>query len=346
MIIMGNAELLSSHSEMWRTVIDDLRAARRVGPGLPISCYNHPDYVKSVTEPELIPLVSPDGESSYFFLLLKANRTLGGCLRPCSKRLDCGHSCPSKVQFGSGQPLHMDTECHVFISSVMRMIMPRCVAMNVVERSALKDILVTSNAGNLVGTVNGRLLKWSCRVATPKITSPGRSIGLVGLSPSDALISHISTRLEEVYCSVVVTRPLPDCEHSATMACSEEPNQVRCMQVCNTERTCCSKRCPARCWECKVLSKDPQLPPMGRITRTEHVRHPCNRDLFCQHTCKQPCADGHVCDDCTSDCRQSCAHHRCERGCSTPCTPCAEPCPWSCPHESCPVPCGSVRLPH
>jgi len=25
-------------------------------------------------------------------------------------------------------------------------------------------------------------------------------------------------------------------------------------------------------------------------------------------------------------------------------TPCAEPCPWSCPHQSCPLPCGSVRL--
>jgi len=66
MIIMGNAELLSSRSEMWGTVIDDLRAAKRLGPGLPISCFNHPDYVRQVTEPELIPLVSPDGESLTF----------------------------------------------------------------------------------------------------------------------------------------------------------------------------------------------------------------------------------------------------------------------------------------
>jgi len=63
MIIMGNAELLSSHSDMWRTVIDDLREARRLGPGLPISCYNHPNYVKYITKPEMIPLLSPDGES-------------------------------------------------------------------------------------------------------------------------------------------------------------------------------------------------------------------------------------------------------------------------------------------
>jgi len=62
MIIMGNAELLSSRSEMWRTIIEDLREAGRLGPGLPISCYSHPDYIQYITEPEMIPLVSPDGE--------------------------------------------------------------------------------------------------------------------------------------------------------------------------------------------------------------------------------------------------------------------------------------------
>jgi len=129
------------------------------------------------------------------------------------------------------------------------------------------------------------------------------------------------------------------------MACSDNPSQIRCTQVCGVERPCCSKRCPARCWECKELSRNPQLPQLGRITRANHVRHPCGKDLFCQHTCEQSCAVGHVCDDCTSECRQSCIHHRCERGCSTPCTPCAEPCPWTCPHQSCPVPCGSVRSP-
>ena len=61
MIIMGNAELLSSRCETWRTVIEDLREAGRLGPGLPISCFNHPDYVEHIAEPEMIPLVSPDG---------------------------------------------------------------------------------------------------------------------------------------------------------------------------------------------------------------------------------------------------------------------------------------------
>lgn len=71
MVIMGNADLLSSRSEMWNTVIKDLREAGRLGPGLPISCYKHPDYVKYITEPKMIPLVSPDGE--VIFTLITVN---------------------------------------------------------------------------------------------------------------------------------------------------------------------------------------------------------------------------------------------------------------------------------
>jgi hypothetical protein len=105
MIIMGNADLLSSCSDMWATVIDDLRKMKRLGPGLLISCYNHPDYIKRITEPEMIPLVSPDGRFCPFHLKLVTNQPLGGCLRPCSKRFDCGHSCPLKVSWDQPLPL-------------------------------------------------------------------------------------------------------------------------------------------------------------------------------------------------------------------------------------------------
>src|SRR5258706_13125344 len=90
----------------------------------------------------------------------------------------------------------------------------------------------------------------------------------------------MSTRLDEVFCYVMVNRSLPDCEHSAAMACSAKPSQIRCPHVCGVERTCCSKRCPARGWECKELSRTPQLPPVGSLTRFNHVRQPCGKDLF------------------------------------------------------------------
>lgn len=75
----------------------------------------------------------------------------------------------------------MDAECSVIISSVTQTIMLRCVATNAVGKSVHKDIPVTLNAGNPVGTANGRLPKWNYRVATGKITSLGKSGGLVRL---------------------------------------------------------------------------------------------------------------------------------------------------------------------
>ena len=171
------------------------------------------------------------------------------------------------------------------------------------------------------------------------------------MGSTDVRNSYQSTQLEEVYCAVVVRRPLPGCEHSVSMACSADPSQIRCTNACDVERPCCSKRCPAQCWECKKppmtlefefalqfgFQFDWETPP-----GVDHVRHACGKVLFCQHICEEFCAIGHVCGECTSECRQSCVHHSCELGCSIACTPCAEPCPWSCPHQMCPVPCGSV----
>ena len=217
--------------------------------------------------------------------------------------------------------------------------MPHCVVMSVVVKFVLKATPAPVNAGYLAETVNGQLHKSNYRVDILQTVFLGGFPWFFLMSRTDTRFSYLSTRLNEVYCTAAVTRPLPSCEHSASMACSATPSEIRCTQICDVERTCCSKRCPARCWECQKLSK---TPPSPLCSRTNHAFHSCSKDLFCQHTCKQPCAIGHVCGDCTSECRQSCVHHRCERGCSTPCTPCAEPCLWICPHQSCPVPCGSV----
>ena len=68
----------------------------------------------------------------------------------------------------------VDAEHPVIIFSVMRTIMQRCVVTNAVGKSAHKVIRATLNAGNPVGTANGRLPKWNYHVAIVKLTSRGR----------------------------------------------------------------------------------------------------------------------------------------------------------------------------
>ena len=76
LFIIGNFELLSSESELWRKILSTARSNAIVGGGLPVVCPNHPDQVKLMFS------------ASDF-----DNRPLGGCGRPCNYKLKCGHLC-------------------------------------------------------------------------------------------------------------------------------------------------------------------------------------------------------------------------------------------------------------
>lgn len=148
--------------------------------------------------------------------------------------------------------------------------------------------------------------------------------------------------LNQVECTEEVRRRLPHCEHSATMKCSDDPGKVWCKILCGGTMQCCSKTCKSQCRSCQKVSVDIEN-PQGRIQRTQHTSHPCERSLYCQHLCGLACSQDHHCNSaCEGTCRQQCAHHKCTKPCSAPCVPCMEACQWNCPHHTCPVACGSV----
>lgn len=152
--------------------------------------------------------------------------------------------------------------------------------------------------------------------------------------------------LAKVKCQVQVLKQLPACEHMATVPCHKNPATVSCASICGGQLACCSRSCRAKCWECQFATKAAlagALPVSGRMSRSQHRTHPCERLLYCQHLCGLPCSQDHECNTaCGQTCRQTCSHHSCPDPCSKPCAPCMEPCEWSCRHISCSVLCGSV----
>ena len=46
---------------MWREVIDELGKEDCVGPGLPVSCHQHPETVEYIDRPGTLPRIAPDG---------------------------------------------------------------------------------------------------------------------------------------------------------------------------------------------------------------------------------------------------------------------------------------------
>ena len=166
---------------------------------------------------------------------------------------------------------------------------------------------------------------------------------LVAQLPFDASYSHMLENLMAVKCVAQTSKRLPNCEHSATMACSSDPTTFKCKEVCRGLTTCCSRRCTSRCDGCQKVTKDKSVGASRPLVRTHHVDHACERLLKCQHSCGLPCSSDHSCNPrCQKTCRQHCGHRKCGKPCEEPCPPCLRPCEWRCSHHSCPVVCGLV----
>ncbi|KXN82346.1 NFX1-type zinc finger-containing protein 1 [Leucoagaricus sp. SymC.cos] len=161
-----------------------------------------------------------------------------------------------------------------------------------------------------------------------------------------------------VKCHERVRKQLPGCEHTAVAACHVVPSTIECSQPCAQPLQCCTKACKSPCSSCRLVTIQhtaqhtaPHTAPQttGRILRSHHATHPCERMLYCEHRCGLDChpKDQNCNSSCQQTCRQQCVHHKCRRPCSEPCSPCMEPCTWACIHMRCPVPCGSIcsRLP-
>jgi hypothetical protein len=61
LFIFGNATNLSSKSQMWRLIIEELERDDALGPALPIACHQHPETLEYICEPGQLPQVAPDG---------------------------------------------------------------------------------------------------------------------------------------------------------------------------------------------------------------------------------------------------------------------------------------------
>lgn len=215
-------------------------------------------------------------------------------------------------------------------------------------RHVLGTIHVLRNALTIAENASSRCTRSSflADIQLPKCLGKLYCHATSGRHPNLILSLRDSYQLEQlpsVKCAKQVRKPLPDCEHSAMMPCHRDPATVSCREPCTGALECCSKSCKASCGDCQALNLEAEWGQGGKIVRTHHVPHPCERPMYCQHNCGLPCSREHECNTkCKAPCRQQCVHHSCPKPCSEPCAPCMEPCIWSCAHFSCPVLCGSV----
>ncbi|KXN89054.1 NFX1-type zinc finger-containing protein 1 [Leucoagaricus sp. SymC.cos] len=260
--------------------------------------------------PEQARLISKPGQIPLY-------APVGGCTLPCDARLSCGHVCPSAVCF-SIMDNHRSTKC---MAPCNRTPCPR-------KHPCFKRC--SDDCGD-------------CAFPMYSVTLPcGHVAAKVPCYMLEDLIS--------VKCQEQVRKQLPGCEHTAVAACHVVPSTIECSQPCAQPLQCCTKACKSPCSSCRLVTIQCTAPQTtGRILRSHHATHPCERMLYCEHKCGLDChpKDQNCNSSCQQTCRQQCAHHECRKRCSEPCSPCMEPCTWTCIHTRCPVLCGSIcsRLP-
>ncbi|RUS32760.1 hypothetical protein BC938DRAFT_474405 [Jimgerdemannia flammicorona] len=245
----------------------------------------------------------------------------GGCNLPCSYNMDCGHVCPCQC--------HSDDERHVMVTCPQPC--PR--------------------------------LHRICNHACPKRC--GDDCGSCKEIVGDIFLqcSHIFRQPEcwqarnpsQIACKERVERVMLGCEHSTTMACSDDIKNVRCKKQCGVVLPC-GHPCKRQCHECQVETNARSKAQANakdvviKVPRTSHgaCRQVCDKALFCGHSCANACHPNKDCQPCQKECVTRCVHFTCQRPCSDTCPACCETCPWQCSHQGrCLLPCGAPcnRLP-
>ncbi|XP_052107137.1 NFX1-type zinc finger-containing protein 1-like [Mytilus californianus] len=308
--VIGNFEMLSRKSTLWRKFVDHARKNRFFGKKLRLHCENHPDADDSVVNAEF----PSDFKRS----------PGGGCRRPCEYRLTCGHTCPSVCHIKDLE--HKDILCKKSCTKTCSR-GHRC-PLKCNQDCATCEVNVPKRMPKCGHTQNVPCYlepaDFKCEGKCVKILSCGHACqNLCGDSHTDKC-----TMLVEI---------LGQCNHSTKIPCHLlDSKPAFCPEPCG-EILQCKHKCKGSCGECHN----------GRLHKT--CKEVCNRILICEHICKEKCNNcppckekcknrckhnycgkqcGEECSPCAENCEWQCEHHRCDQICSSPCERprCNQPC--------------------
>jgi hypothetical protein len=169
---------------------------------------------------------------------------------------------------------------------------------------------------------------------------------VINIADRTLTLSSEITNLGAVRCRTKVSKPLPTCEHSATVECyREDLSSLECTATCDKPRGCCGRKCAGRCGDCKVVTRqasqattvdidiNDEVISNASVDRTHHVSHNCQATVStCGHLCQYECGSDHTHSpiNCRAACPRKCTHGQCELACSVACAPCKCTCNCLC----------------
>ncbi|KAI6157793.1 hypothetical protein BKA82DRAFT_4061548 [Pisolithus tinctorius] len=314
--IFGNADNLSSRSEMWKSIIEELQANDSLGRTLPIACFRHPTKVHHVSQPGQLPQIAPDG----------------GCLEPCDRHLKCGHLCPFKC--------HPDDSNHVSV-----------ICDRPCRRLCHRDHPCRKVCSAPCGDCNFPVPNVRLPCGHIKASVPCHQLDTL-----DSVYCNYVLEKQLPHCehSVPMECSQDAEDHRCEARCGELMSC--CSRMCNAPCYECQRRNDPQFEEAGLIRRQKhRIHPCQKSLHCEHIcqeacsgnhehtrrcMDPCRQ--ACAHArCKLPCSD--PCAPCKEQCTWTCPHRNCPVPCGSVCArlPCDLRCKklLACGHQ-CPSVCG------
>ena len=326
LFVIGNFNLFTSTSKLWRSIIEDIRSQNKIGRSLPLKCKRH-EKLTMVTMAEDFNQV---GE--------------GGCSLPCNFRLECGHMCPLKCHTDK-IAVHDTYMCKEPCSK-------RCPQGHRCKKQCFQG------CGLCDEILEKRIPQCGHPQPVPCSCEPENFTCQEPCTKELECGHRCKKKCGEAHtteCRKFVEKKWP-CEHTAQAECyvTKAMYSRICTMLCNQELSC-GHPCSGTCGECRQgrLHK-PCTAKCDRIFSCGHkCTNPCaqscpscNKECMfecphgpCGHKCNEPCRP------CAHECTLKCDHKQCTRNCGEPCdtTPCNKPCSKNLPcGHPCMGMCGEI----
>lgn len=200
--IVGNGAMLAARSPLWAKVLGLLDDVGGVGGALRLVCRNHPETVTTVALPDDFDAVSH-----------------GGCGRPCSSMLPCGHPCGRRCH---PYP-HTAILCQRPCARPYRGCSHRCAkACHEPCGACPLPLAKVLPCGHTLETTCGTSTdSVDCQEPCSRLLSCGHACGRVCSAPCVQ------------FCAAMVEKMLP-CGHSMLAPCGKDAAEVICTAMVDT----------------------------------------------------------------------------------------------------------------
>ncbi|XP_065342665.1 NFX1-type zinc finger-containing protein 1-like [Cloeon dipterum] len=335
-VIIGNMEILSANSKVWKAVRQSLEEQDALVSALTFRCETHPEHAFSAENPEDFEKFAPHG----------------GCTTLCNDQLPCGHNCNRVCHV---ETPHDKIKCHEPCTRLCDAGTHKCKLLCYIECGSnckvivTKDLLCHHQASMACGA---DAESFSCQqIVTKTIPSCQHEVDVACSSeacplPCEAQVpcGHYCVRkchtdadpdhleyqcrkpcekigkncrmnhacqnlcFEECGLCRIKVKSTKSCGHTYELECHVNPEAVLCNKMCTKELECghmCRRKCIASCTPCtepvvkEIECGHTAKVACGRSASKADCTQQCEKLLACGHKCKARCVE-----ECTVNCRE------------------------------------------